>query len=169
MNRNESKVPPFGPSPDDRSTPVMGVVGQWWAGLTLQLCCSNVRLRYRNANTVLTVNPAFGSGPTWQRPTSILLARFAKIGFQVDFQEMAAMERRRHAVPPSFLLRASVMSWVLAAFSIALVLPAPASAQGGADGEDLALLRFLFRGVGDDDAPDLLLAFLNALNDDAVV
>ena len=38
-----------------------------------------------NANPVLTVNPAFGSGPTWQRPTSILLARFAKISFQFDF------------------------------------------------------------------------------------
>jgi hypothetical protein len=35
-----------------------------------------------NANTVLTVNNAFA---TWQRPTSILLARFAKIGVQLDF------------------------------------------------------------------------------------
>jgi hypothetical protein len=35
-----------------------------------------------NANTVLTVNHAFA---TWQRPTSILLARFAKIGMQFDF------------------------------------------------------------------------------------
>ena len=35
-----------------------------------------------NANTVLTVNNAFA---TWQRPTSILLARFAKIGVQFDF------------------------------------------------------------------------------------
>jgi carboxypeptidase family protein len=35
-----------------------------------------------NANTVLTVNNAFA---TWQRPTSILLARFAKIGMQFDF------------------------------------------------------------------------------------
>jgi len=35
-----------------------------------------------NANTVLTVNNAFAS---WQRPTSILLARFAKIGMQIDF------------------------------------------------------------------------------------
>jgi hypothetical protein len=38
-----------------------------------------------NANSVLTVNNAFGSGPTWQRPTSILLARFAKVSFQLDF------------------------------------------------------------------------------------
>ena len=36
-----------------------------------------------NANTVLTANNAFA---TWQRPTSILLARFAKIGMQFDFQ-----------------------------------------------------------------------------------
>ena len=35
-----------------------------------------------NMNTVLTVNNAFAS---WQRPTSILLARFAKIGVQFDF------------------------------------------------------------------------------------
>jgi hypothetical protein len=35
-----------------------------------------------NVNTVLTVNNAFA---TWQRPTSILLARFAKIGVQMDF------------------------------------------------------------------------------------
>jgi hypothetical protein len=35
-----------------------------------------------NANTVLTVNNAFA---TWQRPTSILLARFAKVGVQIDF------------------------------------------------------------------------------------
>ena len=35
-----------------------------------------------NANTVLTVNNAFA---TWLRPTSILLARFAKIGMQFDF------------------------------------------------------------------------------------
>ena len=35
-----------------------------------------------NANTVLTVNNAFASR---QRPTSILLARFAKIGVQFDF------------------------------------------------------------------------------------
>jgi hypothetical protein len=35
-----------------------------------------------NVNTVLTVNNAFA---TWQRPTSILLARFAKIGMQFDF------------------------------------------------------------------------------------
>jgi hypothetical protein len=35
-----------------------------------------------NVNTVLTVNNAFAS---WQRPTSILLARFAKIGVQFDF------------------------------------------------------------------------------------
>ena len=35
-----------------------------------------------NVNTVLTVNNAFA---TWQRPTSILLARFAKIGVQFDF------------------------------------------------------------------------------------
>ena len=37
------------------------------------------------------------------------------------------------------------------------------------DGEDLALLGLLLRGVGDDDAADLLFAFLDALNDDAVV
>jgi carboxypeptidase family protein len=35
-----------------------------------------------NANTVLSVNYAYA---TWQRPTSILLARFAKIGVQFDF------------------------------------------------------------------------------------
>jgi hypothetical protein len=35
-----------------------------------------------NAATVLTVNNAFA---TWQRPTSILLARFAKISAQIDF------------------------------------------------------------------------------------
>jgi hypothetical protein len=35
-----------------------------------------------NVNTVLTVNNAFAS---WQRPTSILLARFAKVGVQLDF------------------------------------------------------------------------------------
>ena len=35
-----------------------------------------------NANRVLTMNNAFA---TWQRPTSILLARFAKIGVQLDF------------------------------------------------------------------------------------
>ena len=35
-----------------------------------------------NVNTVLTVNNAFA---TWQRPTSILLARFAKVGVQFDF------------------------------------------------------------------------------------
>ena len=35
-----------------------------------------------NANTVLTLNNAFS---TWQRPTSILLARFAKISAQIDF------------------------------------------------------------------------------------
>jgi hypothetical protein len=35
-----------------------------------------------NVNTVLTVNNAFAA---WQRPTSILLARFAKIGVQFDF------------------------------------------------------------------------------------
>jgi hypothetical protein len=35
-----------------------------------------------NSNTVLTVNYAYA---TWQRPTSILLARFAKIGVQFDF------------------------------------------------------------------------------------
>jgi hypothetical protein len=35
-----------------------------------------------NVNTVLTVNYAYA---TWQRPTSILLARFAKIGMQFDF------------------------------------------------------------------------------------
>jgi hypothetical protein len=35
-----------------------------------------------NANTVLGVNYAYA---TWMRPTSILLARFAKIGVQFDF------------------------------------------------------------------------------------
>ena len=35
-----------------------------------------------NANTVLTVNNAFA---TWQRPTSILLARFVKLGMQINF------------------------------------------------------------------------------------
>ena len=35
-----------------------------------------------NVNSVLTVNYAYA---TWLRPTSILLARFAKIGVQVDF------------------------------------------------------------------------------------
>jgi hypothetical protein len=35
-----------------------------------------------NVNTVLTVNYAYA---TWLRPTSILLARFAKIGVQFDF------------------------------------------------------------------------------------
>jgi hypothetical protein len=35
-----------------------------------------------NVNTVLTVNYAYAS---WLRPTSILLARFAKIGVQFDF------------------------------------------------------------------------------------
>jgi hypothetical protein len=35
-----------------------------------------------NANTVLTMNYAYAS---WQRPTSILLARFAKISAQLDF------------------------------------------------------------------------------------
>jgi hypothetical protein len=35
-----------------------------------------------NANTVLTMNYAYAS---WQRPTSILLARFAKISAQIDF------------------------------------------------------------------------------------
>jgi hypothetical protein len=35
-----------------------------------------------NVDTVLTLNNAFA---TWQRPTSVLLARFAKIGMQVDF------------------------------------------------------------------------------------
>jgi hypothetical protein len=35
-----------------------------------------------NDDTVLTMNNAFG---TWQRPTSIMLARFAKISAQLDF------------------------------------------------------------------------------------
>ena len=38
-----------------------------------------------------------------------------------------------------------------------------------ADGDDLALLRLLLGGVGDDDPADLLLAFFDALHDDAVV
>jgi hypothetical protein len=36
-----------------------------------------------NANTVLTQNNTYGAA--WQRPNSILLARFAKIGAQFDF------------------------------------------------------------------------------------
>ena len=39
----------------------------------------------------------------------------------------------------------------------------------GADGDDLALLRLFLGGVGDDDPADLLFAFLEALDDDAVV
>src|SRR5262245_16272626 len=39
----------------------------------------------------------------------------------------------------------------------------------GADGDDLALLGLLFRRVGDDDPADFLFAFLDALDDDAVV
>jgi hypothetical protein len=35
-----------------------------------------------NANTVLTLNPSFA---TWQRPQSIMMARFAKVGMQLDF------------------------------------------------------------------------------------
>jgi hypothetical protein len=35
-----------------------------------------------NVDTVLTVNNAFA---TWQRPQSIMLARFAKLGMQIDF------------------------------------------------------------------------------------
>jgi hypothetical protein len=35
-----------------------------------------------NVNTVLSLNYAYA---TWLRPTSILLARFAKIGVQFDF------------------------------------------------------------------------------------
>ena len=38
-----------------------------------------------------------------------------------------------------------------------------------ADSDDLALLRLFLGGVGDDDSADFLLAFLDALNDDAVV
>ena len=37
------------------------------------------------------------------------------------------------------------------------------------DGHDLALLRLFLGAVGDDDPPDSLFAFLEALNDDAVV
>ena len=36
-------------------------------------------------------------------------------------------------------------------------------------GDDFALLRFFFRRVRDDDPADLLFAFLEALNNDAVV
>src|SRR5437016_2592246 len=39
----------------------------------------------------------------------------------------------------------------------------------GAGGDDLALLRLFLGAVGDDDPPDLLFAFLDALNNDAVV
>jgi hypothetical protein len=35
-----------------------------------------------NVDTVLTLNNAFA---TWQRPQSVMLARFAKIGMQIDF------------------------------------------------------------------------------------
>ena len=35
-----------------------------------------------NADTVLVLNNAYA---TWQRPQSILLARFAKLGLQLDF------------------------------------------------------------------------------------
>ena len=37
------------------------------------------------------------------------------------------------------------------------------------DSDHLALLGLFFRRVGDDDSADLLLAFLDALEDDAVV
>jgi hypothetical protein len=36
-----------------------------------------------NASTALSLNNTFG--PQWQRPTSILPGRFAKVGIQVDF------------------------------------------------------------------------------------
>src|SRR5207247_1537062 len=39
----------------------------------------------------------------------------------------------------------------------------------GADGDHLALLGLLFGGVGDDDAADFLFAFIEALDNDAVV
>src|SRR5215203_713776 len=39
----------------------------------------------------------------------------------------------------------------------------------GAGRDDLALLRLFLGSVGDDDSADLLLAFLDALDDDAVV
>ena len=38
-----------------------------------------------------------------------------------------------------------------------------------AGGDDLALLRLFLGGVGDDDPADFLFAFLDALNNDAVV
>ena len=38
-----------------------------------------------------------------------------------------------------------------------------------AGGDDLALLGLFLGGVGDDDPADLLFAFLDALDDDAVV
>ena len=39
----------------------------------------------------------------------------------------------------------------------------------GADGDDFALLRLFLGGVGDDDSADFLFAFLDALDNDAVV
>jgi hypothetical protein len=36
-----------------------------------------------NVDTVQTLNNAFG--PLWQRPSTVILARFAKIGMQLDF------------------------------------------------------------------------------------
>src|SRR5690242_18916137 len=38
-----------------------------------------------------------------------------------------------------------------------------------AGGDHLALLRFFFGGIGDDDSSDLLFAFVEALDDEAVV
>jgi hypothetical protein len=35
-----------------------------------------------NTDTALSLNNSFGA---WQRPTSILLARFAKLNMQIDF------------------------------------------------------------------------------------
>lgn len=45
---------------------------------TLNLDISNTL----NVDTPLTVNNAYA---TWQRPASILVGRFAKIGVQMDF------------------------------------------------------------------------------------
>jgi len=39
-----------------------------------------------NSNTVLDVNSAYGTnGSSWLVPTQIALARFVKLGVQIDF------------------------------------------------------------------------------------
>ena len=58
--------------------------------------------------------------------------------------------------------RVAVLHVERLAFSVVLDL-------AGADGDHFALLRLFLGRVGDDDPADLLLAFLDALNDDAVV